>query len=575
MKKFLLSLICILFAALGATAQTYTDRLVVTVNGESSEPMQATVIYTDNGNGTCNFSLPNFVLGSGEEAIPVGNINIENIPVSAPVNGISSFEFKGDITIAAGDDPTKDFWFGPELGVLPLDLKGKVSAEKIYVSIGLDLVETLEQIVYVQFGDPNFNAVKYTDNLVVTVNGESSEPQQTTVIFNDNGDGTCNFLLPNFALGQGDEAIPVGNIDIQNIPFTAAEGGLRTFEFKGDITIAAGDDPTKEFWFGPELGVLPLDLKGKVSADKIYVSINLDLMEMMEQIVYVQFGDDNFPTGPVAGEKSGIYLRGSFNDWGTTDEAEFLTTSVAGVYEIKDLTFANGSDGFKVADAKWDAINFGGNGALTIGQPYTLVAGGGNIKLPTANEYKCSVITLDMNAKTLTIVGEEGGKVVENVDFIILAGTPEFIGADWDPTSDAGRMSETTNVAAGGNFRTFEWSKVGVPAGEHQFKFTANGSWSISWGVADEFAFDQEIQSVRGGDNIYFKLAEAADLKVELTVYPADLANAKYKVTNLTVDGIETIVAEGSVNLYDLQGRSVRRAQNGVVISAGRKMINK
>ena len=573
MKKFLLTLLCTIVAALGAMAQTYTDRLVVTVNGESSEPMQATVNYTDNGNGTCNFSLPNFVLGSGEEAIPVGNINIDNIPLSAPVNGISSFEFKGDITIAAGDDPTKDFWFGPELGVLPLDLKGKVSVDKIYVSISLDLMSTLEQIVYVQFGDPNFNAVKYTDNLVVTVNGESSEPQQTTVIFNDNGDGTCNFLLPNFALGEGEEAIPVGNIDIQNIPLSAADGGLRTFEFKGNITIAAGDDPTKEFWFGPELGVLPLDLKGKVSADKIYVSINLDLMETLEQIVYVQFGDDNFPTGPAAGEKSGIYLRGSFNGWGTTDEAEFLTTSVAGVYEIKDLTFANGSDGFKVADAAWGDINFGGNGALTIGQPYTLVAGGGNIKLPTDNEYKCSVITLDMNAKTLTVVGEEGGKVVENVDFVALAGTSALVGAEWDPASEAGRMSETTDTFFGGVFRTFEWGKTGVPAGEHQFKFTANGAWDINWGVADTFAFDAELQLARGGDNIYFNLNEAADLKVELTVYPADLANAKYKVTNLTVDGIETIVAEGTINLFDLQGRSVRRAQNGVVIANGRKMV--
>lgn len=417
-------------------------------------------------------------------------------------------------------------------------------------------------------------AQTFTDNLLITVDGETSDPQEATVLFTDNGDGTCNFTLLNFCLGSGEEALPVGNIELKNLPLSAAEGGLRSFAYNDNLLITAGNLPgvAEEDWFGPQLGEIPLELSGKVAANKIYVLIDINL-ELFGQIVRVTFGDDNFPTGPVAGEKSGIYLRGTFNDWGTTDEAEFLTTSVAGVYEIKDLTFANGSDGFKVADAKWDAINFGGNGTLTIGQPYTLVAGGGNIKFPTANEYKCSVITLDMNAKTLTIVGEEGGKVVENVDFISLAGTPEFIGAEWDPAAEAGRMTETTDEFFGGVFRTFEWSKMSVPAGEHQFKFTANGSWSISWGVADEFAFDQEIQSVRGGENIYFKLAEAADLKVELTVYPADLANAKYKVTNLTVDGIETIVAEGTINLFDLQGRSVRRAQNGVVIANGRKMV--
>lgn len=417
----------------------------------------------------------------------------------------------------------------------------------------------------------------YTDVLVVTVDGNTSDPQETPVRFTDNGNSTCNFTLPNFCLGDPlDGGMAVGNIDIKNIPLVAGENGISTFTYNDNLFITAGDlsGVPEEEWFGPLLGEIPLQLSGKVTAEKMYVLIDINL-ESLNQIIRVTFGDDNFPTGPAAGEKSGIYLRGSFNGWGTTDEAEFLTTSVAGVYEIKDLTLANGSDGFKVADANWGDINFGGNGALTIGQPYTLVAGGGNIKLPTDNEYKCSVITLDMNAKTLTVVGEEGGKVVENVDFVALAGTPELIGAEWDPAAEAGRMSETTDTFFGGVFRTFEWSKTGVPAGEHQFKFTANGAWDINWGVASEFAFGQELSLSRGGDNIYFNLNEAADLKVELTVYPADLANAKYKVTNLTVDGIETIIAEGTVNLYDLQGRSVRRAQNGVVIGAGRKMIVK
>lgn len=415
-------------------------------------------------------------------------------------------------------------------------------------------------------------AQTFTDNLLITVDGETSDPQEATVLFTENGDGTCNFTLLNFCLGSGEEAAPVGNIELKNLPLSAAEGGLRTFTYNDNLLITAGTLPgvPEEEWLGPYLGEIPLQLSGKVSDSKIYVLIDINL-ELLGQIVRVTFGDDNFPAGPAAGEKSGIFLRGSFNGWGATDEAEFLTTSVAGVYEIKDLTFANGSDGFKVADANWGDINFGGNGALTIGQPYTLVAGGGNIKLPTDNEYKCSVITLDMNAQTLTVVGEEGGKVVENVDFVALAGTSALVGAEWDPASDAGRMSETTD--AGGVFRTFEWSKMGVPAGEHQFKFTANGAWDINWGVADAFAFDAELQLVRGGENIYINLNESANLKVELTVYPADLANAKYKVSNLTLDGIETIVAEGTVNLYDLQGRSVRRAENGVVIANGRKMI--
>lgn len=162
MKKFILFLFCAIVAALGATAQntkTFTDRLVVTVNGESSDPMQATVDFTLNADGTCNFSLPNFVLGDAETTIPVGNININNIPLASGQNGVYTFEYTGIITISEGNDTSYDFWLGPSLGELPLTLKGKVADSKIYVAIDLDLMEMMEQIVYVQFGDDDFSSV--------------------------------------------------------------------------------------------------------------------------------------------------------------------------------------------------------------------------------------------------------------------------------------------------------------------------------------------------------------------------------------------------------------------------------
>lgn len=301
MKKFLLTFICSILAAVGAMAQsTYTDYINVMVDGEYiTPPIQANVLFTDNGDGTCNFSLPNFMLGEGDEAMPVGNININNITLTKGDNGIDSFKYHGPVTITAGDDPNyaEDDWFGPALSEenpLDIDLFGKVSADKIYVVIDIDLTEMLGQMVHVTFGDPNFNAVEYTDNLVVTINDESSAPQQTTVIFNDNGDGTCNFMLPNFVLGEGEDALPVGNIDIQNIPLSDPVDGIRTFNFKGTITVGPGNDPTKEFWYGPELGELPLELNGKVANSKIYVSIKLDLMEILEQVIDVTFGDDDF-----------------------------------------------------------------------------------------------------------------------------------------------------------------------------------------------------------------------------------------------------------------------------------------
>ena len=55
----------------------------------------------------------------------------------------------------------------------------------------------------------------YTDELVVTINNESTEPQTTTVSVDILENGNINFLLKNFNL-MGE--INVGTIEINDIP---------------------------------------------------------------------------------------------------------------------------------------------------------------------------------------------------------------------------------------------------------------------------------------------------------------------------------------------------------------------
>ena len=64
MKKFLLT-IAVALTALSATAQTksYTDNLIVEINGEGSEPQETTINVTKNNDGTYCLSLNKFVLG--------------------------------------------------------------------------------------------------------------------------------------------------------------------------------------------------------------------------------------------------------------------------------------------------------------------------------------------------------------------------------------------------------------------------------------------------------------------------------------------------------------------------------
>ena len=298
MKKFLLMMLafCLVPVMGMAETKTYTDNLVVTINGESTAPQPTSILFTDNGDGTCNFALNNFCLVDGDNKMGVGNISLENL-ILTEKKGFSTFTYNGIINISEGDDPNipADEWLGPMLGDVPLVLKGEVNDDKLYVSIDIDMTSTLEQMIYVKFGTDNVGYKEYTDNLVVTINDESTDPQPTTVLFRDNGDGTCNFALNNFCLGAGEDAMGVGNIKVDTLTYAVGEDGIGVFRCDRVINISNGDDPNipADMWIGPMLGDVPLILNGKITEDKVYVTIDIN-MESLEQIIHVTLGDDNF-----------------------------------------------------------------------------------------------------------------------------------------------------------------------------------------------------------------------------------------------------------------------------------------
>ena len=124
----------------------------------------------------------------------------------------------------------------------------------------------------------------YTDNLVVTIDGESTEPQETTITVEQNTDGTYKLSLNNFTLGG---EIQVGNIVLDGITATE-ESGIKSFQTTQNIIITAGNEGNEEDWIGPFLGEIPVSIIGKMDAEKLYCSINI---EMMDQIINVEFGD--------------------------------------------------------------------------------------------------------------------------------------------------------------------------------------------------------------------------------------------------------------------------------------------
>lgn len=155
MKKTLLTF-CLSLVALCGMAQTqtnYDEKLVVTIDGESTDSIPAAITVVDNGNGTCDFMLKNFKLVLGESSMPVGNIVLKGVTMKEQ-EGVSHISTKQTIMISAGDDPSvneKD-WLGPDLGEVPIVLEGKFSPTALYVNIDIDMSETLEQIINVVVG---------------------------------------------------------------------------------------------------------------------------------------------------------------------------------------------------------------------------------------------------------------------------------------------------------------------------------------------------------------------------------------------------------------------------------------
>ena len=158
MKKTLLSIAFAAFALCGfaQTTTTYTDDLTVTINSESTDPQQTEILVTKNTNETYTLALNNFVLGAGADAMGVGNIKLDNIEVKEE-NGIKTFSVNQIINITNGDKEGFEEWIGPYLGDVPIELNGKMTDEKLYCTIDIDMMSSLGQIIEVVFGTDEFN----------------------------------------------------------------------------------------------------------------------------------------------------------------------------------------------------------------------------------------------------------------------------------------------------------------------------------------------------------------------------------------------------------------------------------
>ena len=276
------------FGATATSTKNYTDDLAVTVNGETTT-ISATITVGTLNNGYINFTLNNFSMQLNGSPSYIGNVAINALEVDS--NG--KFSYTGNVRIGEGNLEGVTSWGGPDLGAIPMEMRGQFytynNTEYVIVSIDINMEESIGQTIGVLFGGTPISTQEYTDNLAVTINDQTTNMPNTTVTVGLLRNGNINFTLKNFLLLQegSEQASPIGNIAINNLELNSNG----EFSYTGNIRIGNGDLAGITAWGGPDLGAVPIVLTGKQRTDDIHVSIDIDMMSTLSQIIHVEFGE--------------------------------------------------------------------------------------------------------------------------------------------------------------------------------------------------------------------------------------------------------------------------------------------
>ena len=123
------------------------------------------------------------------------------------------------------------------------------------------------------------NATNYACHLKVVVNGHVTEQDLVEVVVTNNN-GTYDLSLKNFVLESDGENIPVGNIEVNGVTGTD-EYGYTTIIYNEPITITPGDDPQYDYWLGPMLGAVPVNLTARFTDAAANATIDIQLGDMV------------------------------------------------------------------------------------------------------------------------------------------------------------------------------------------------------------------------------------------------------------------------------------------------------
>lgn len=253
-----------------------------------------------------------------------------------------------------------------------------------------------------------------------------------------------------------------------------------------------------------------------------------------------------------------MYMIGNFNGWTLADPTALMTETASGVYT---LNVEHLISGFKFNDGSWSGEYNLGGGEVTLGVPAELVNDGmsGNLGFPAGLFVDNAKVTLDINAMTVLVEGEQGKEAVK----WYLAGTMNGW-APWD--SDADLLEEVEKETVYQLEKTFDGSAI-------EFKVTT-ANWVESYGMGAEStplamgSFTTGVLENNSQTNIPCSL-------VGKWYMIWDYAQKILTASSTPYAGVEAIEADNNAEAvyYNLQGVRVNNPENGLyIVKRGNKV---
>lgn len=257
-----------------------------------------------------------------------------------------------------GEGATISKIYNAKTGLLTIIVQGNDISEN----------ETNYHIYTIQFAAPKTQK-EFSGGLTVTVDGSQASEQTSSINIYEMSNDTYMMQLSNFILEGG---MPVGNIVLTGLMADASKIGMKSFASEQTIQISEGTDETHAGeWMGPGLGDVPVEFEGKMTDNRFFCNIDINMPEPLDQQIKVVFGkdftvvnDQQAVTADEVGTKDVILNRSFAQGWNT----------ICLPFNVKPTEIAEGAKAQEFSGVNANALSFTEVTEMQANTPYLFFA---------------------------------------------------------------------------------------------------------------------------------------------------------------------------------------------------------